>query len=110
MNDTYVVTGAPPVQKSVIVEGGKPVGYEQLAVSSTAVSLTVPLRANTATLVIETDSVRYRDDGTDPTASVGMLLYPGQSIQIQSKDMLNAVKFIRVTSDAVVNVSYYERS
>lgn len=99
-----------PTNKSAIIEGGKPVGYQQLTVSSSAVALTVPLQANTATIVVENATVRFRSDGTDPTTTVGVPLWTNQSFQIQSKDILSAIKFIATGSDATLNIEYYERS
>ena len=57
-----------------------PVGYQQLTVSSTSVSLTVPDLANRAVIQAQGDSVRWRDDGTDPTAAIGMLLYTNGTV------------------------------
>ncbi len=89
-------------------------GYQQLATLSSAVGLTVPARdpltgmdmkANFALIVAETQDVRWRDDGTDPTASVGMLLKAGVIFQYDGD--LKKIKFIETTGSAKVNVSYY---
>lgn len=81
-------------------------GYQQITDLSAAAALTVPTGARLAVLVCETQAVRWRDDGTDPTASVGMPLatgvvwtYPGD---------LSAIKFIETTASAKLNVSYYK--
>ena len=48
------------------------VGYIGLAVSSAAVALgTLPSGADRAVVIVEGGPVRWRDDGTMPTASVG---------------------------------------
>ncbi len=44
-----------------------PKGYQQITDLSSAVSLTVPNGANYAIIEAETQSVRWRDDGTAPT-------------------------------------------
>jgi hypothetical protein len=89
-------------------------GYQQLATLSSATGLTVPTRdpisgmdvkANFALIVAETQDVRWRDDGTAPTASVGMLLKAGTIFQYDGD--LNKIQFIEVTGSAKVNVSYY---
>lgn len=49
-------------------------------------------------------AVRWRNDGTDPTADVGHELQPGESIQLCTG--LQSLKFIQVASNAKVNVTY----
>lgn len=49
-------------------------------------------------------AVRWSNDGTDPTASVGMELAPGQAMIIQ--ESLAAFKVIGVAVNSKVNVSY----
>ena len=81
------------------------------ATSSTAVGLTVPspstnqTKANYAFCVAETNSVRWRDDGTDPTATVGMLLQPNVGFVYDGN--LSALKFISTGAQAIVTVAYY---
>lgn len=58
-----------------------------------------------ALIVVHGQAARWRDDGTNPTASVGMYL-PADTAFIYDGD-LNAIKFIEVTSGAELNVSYY---
>jgi hypothetical protein len=86
-----------------------PVGYEQLAVSSTSVSLTVPALARRALVQVQGASVRWRDDGTDPTAAIGMLLYTDGTIpnEFLYEGDLDEIEFIRVSTDAVLNISYF---
>lgn len=88
-------------------------GYQQLSPLSSATGLTVPTqtpdglaaKANFAVIVAETQNVRWRDDGTDPTASLGMLLVAGVPFQYDGD--LSRIKFIETTASAKVNVSYY---
>ena len=49
--------------------------------------------------------MRWRDDGVDPTASVGMLLVAGTPLQYDGD--LSRIKFIETTASAKLNVSYY---
>ena len=84
----------------------KPRGYEKLTVSSTALTFAaIPGNAVYALIRVETDSIRWRDDGTDPTAANGMLLSAGETMTYDGP--LSALKMIRVTTDATVHVSYY---
>ena len=90
----------------------KPRGHQQMTSTlSSAVGLTVPAadtNATTARLALircETTSVRWRDDGTNPTSSVGMLLDVGESLWYNGD--LQAIKFIRTAASAVLDVAYY---
>lgn len=85
-----------------------PRGYQQLTVSSTAVSLTIPAgkRVTFALVRCSTANVRYRDDGTDPTATVGEPLLAGEVLEYDAN--VAAVKFIRQSADATLDISYYE--
>lgn len=83
----------------------RPLGYQQLTVSSTAVTLTVPEGARLALISCEDDAVRWRDDGTNPTAAVGMGLTSGKELSYSGN--LAAITFIRQTTDAELNISYY---
>lgn len=82
-----------------------PRGYVQITSLSAATGLTVPDGAKYALIDCETQSVRWRDDGTNPTASVGQLLSPGDVLTYNGN--LGAVKFIEVTASAKLNVSFY---
>ena len=82
-----------------------PLGYQQITSLSTATALTVPGGANLAIIECETQSVRWRDDGTAPTASVGMLLATGSYFIYNGN--LSAIEFIQTTASASLSVSYY---
>ena len=87
----------------------KPAGYQQITVSTTAVGLTVPAGASRAVVVVEGQPLRYRDDKTDPTASVGMLVAAGTRFELDSRQSMLAFKAIRQgASDATLCVSYYK--
>jgi hypothetical protein len=80
-------------------------GYQQITSLSSAAGLTPPQGATLALIVPETNNVRWRDDGTNPTASVGMPIYIGASLSYDGD--FNKIKFIEVTASAKLNVSYY---
>lgn len=90
-----------------------PGDYEAIAVSSTAVGLTNATymvgHETLALITVETDSIRWRADGEDPTATDGLLLPAGYSISIAGKLVLNNFKMIRVTGDASVKVQYFHQ-
>lgn len=84
----------------------KPLGYEQITSLAASQSLTVPTGARLAVLICETQAVRWRDDGTDPTASVGMPLAVG--VQFTYSGNLAEIEIIEQTASAKLNVSYYK--
>jgi len=80
-------------------------GYQQITSLSSAAGLTVPRGTTLALIVPETNNVRWRDDGTAPTASVGMPIYLGASLSYDGD--FNRIKFIETTASAKLNISYY---
>ncbi len=80
-------------------------GYQQITSLSSATGLTPPQGATLALIVPETQNVRWRDDGTNPTASVGMPIFVGASLSYDGD--FNKIKFIEETASAKLNVSYY---
>lgn len=86
-------------------------GFEVLTVAGSAVSLTDSLvqKSNYALLgPLETAQVRWRDDGTAPSASVGVLMDVGVVIEYDGD--LSQIKFIRASATSgSLPVSYYRR-
>lgn len=88
-------------------------GYQQITSLSSATGLTVPSRdvqglsckPSIALITPETQAVRWRDDGVNPTASVGMPLAVGVTLQYDGD--LTQIKFIEQTGSAKINISYY---
>lgn len=80
-------------------------GYQQITSLSSAVGLTVPAGAKKAVIEAESQSVRWRDDGTNPTTSVGHVLYPGNVLVYTGN--LGRLKLIEVSASAKLSVSYY---
>lgn len=84
------------------------IAFENLTVAGTAVGFTAGTYAGAyaAFARVEGAQVRYRTDGTDPTASVGMLADPGDGIPITGSKDLQAIKFIRTGGSATVNAEF----
>lgn len=83
-----------------------PAGYQQITSLSTATNLTLPATpAKIIEVCVETSAVRYRDDGTAPTASVGVPVASGTCFQYAGN--LQAIQFIQQSSGAVLDVAYY---
>jgi hypothetical protein len=83
-------------------------GYQNLPVSTTAVTLSVPAGADYAVVRCETNSIRWTDDGTTPTAGA-----TGNGVPMLAADPPLTIpnpatfKAIRVTADGALHVLYY---
>ncbi len=86
--------------------GYTPVGYQQITSLASATPLTVPVNAVFANIQVEAQNVRWRDDGSSPTTSVGMQLTIGSYFWYTGD--LTKIKFIEVVAGAKLNVSYYQ--
>jgi hypothetical protein len=91
--------------ESYTAQSDVPLGYQQIATLTSSTALTVPEGAKRAIIQAETQNVRWRDDGTAPTASVGMLIASGASISYVGD--LKTFRVIEATASAKLNVSYY---
>lgn len=85
---------------------GRGFSFENLAVSSSAVQLTVPAGAKSALCSVDNVTVRFRVDGSDPTTTVGHLLPLDTYIEFFGDDM-NYVSFISTGAATNVFVTYY---
>lgn len=86
--------------------GATPLGFQAITpVAATA--LTVPATATFAVVQCDVANVRWRDDGVNPTATVGMILFSGTQWTFSGD--LSVVKFIQTADGAgTLNVSYYK--
>ena len=80
-------------------------GYQQITSLSASTALTVPTGATMALITPESQAVRWRDDGVAPTASVGMPVAVGESLNYDGD--LSRIRFIQQAASATLNVSYY---
>ena len=81
---------------------GVPAGFQQLSPTA-ATKLTVPSGASLA-VIISASSFTWRDDGTSPTAAVGMV-WPANTPLFYAGS-LSAIQLINASG--TVNVSYYK--
>lgn len=79
-----------------------PIGFERIALPG---ALTVPGQARMMLVQAEGANVRWRDDGTPPTAAIGMLLQDGETISYTAD--LESFRAVVVAGVASLNVSYY---
>lgn len=89
------------------MSGLVPIGYQQITSLSAATGLTVPAGAITAIVQATGQAVRFRDDGTNPTASVGETLGVGLTATVSGRETLAAIRFIETAASAKLDVSYY---
>lgn len=98
---------------------GKSLGYRKLTVSTTAVGLSdatdpstasapaIPAGARYCALVVKSFALNVRDDGVNPTSTVGFPLAANDSIAVQR--VSNDLKFIRTEgTDAIVHLWYFD--
>lgn len=89
---------------------GKPLGYAQVTDLAAAVGLgTIPAGARVAILHAEGANIRWRDDGTDPTAAIGMWLTTTGDGFTYTGD-LSAIKLIEEQATAKLNISFYGKA
>ncbi len=91
-----------------------PCGYQQIVAATldTGAQLTIPnitppagQRPQYVIMVAEGQNVRWRDDGTAPTSTVGMLLPTNTPVFYDGP--LTALRFISATAGAILNISFY---
>jgi hypothetical protein len=88
-------------------------GYQQITTLTASTGLTIPTLAPDglnakpvfALILAEGAPVRWRDDGTAPTASVGMPLAVGVPLQYDGD--LTKIRFIQQSASGILNISYY---
>ena len=86
--------------------------FEQMTVSDSALTLDATKQIGTtgALITAETADVRFRVDGTSPTASVGHKLASGDQLLLESPQEVANFSVIRVSDDATLFVSFTKKS
>lgn len=91
-----------------------PLGYVQIVAATLASAVGIvngtnvaPIPAGVKRMVMQAEvaNVRWRDDGVDPTAAVGMILAAGDIVEYTGN--VAAIKFIAVSGSPLVNLSFY---
>jgi hypothetical protein len=88
----------------------QPLGYCQLtslnaATNFSACSGGIPAGANVAWISVGSEAIRYRDDGTPPTASVGFPIAAGGTLFYVGTPRL--IQLIEQKASATVDVLFY---
>ena len=103
------IAGCPGAENPCFIPDtpDQPLGYQQITVNGTAVSLTVPTGAAAVVVRAETQNIRWRDDGVAPTASTGFLMNSTDAPYVFG-GALAALQFINTGSSTSLDVSYYK--
>lgn len=102
-----------------VIKGAECFDYQQLTVDHTAaVALTIPADAKQCLIMVDADAgitrlgraIRWRHDGTAPTASVGMLFGDLSILHITNDLNMANMKMIGIDTGLshTVNVHYYK--
>ncbi len=86
-----------------------PILFQQIVATGllTATGLpNVPDGTKLAMIQVTGQNLRWRDDGTNPTATVGMRLVANDILVYSG--VMSAIKFIEETTSAVLNITYYK--
>lgn len=83
-------------------------GYAQILAAALATPQALTIPAGTVLILVtpEVQSVRWRADGTAPTATVGYPLSVGSEARFTLKQMA-ALQFIAQTAGAILNVYFF---
>lgn len=96
------------MQSNYLME--KPLGYVQITNLTAAVGVgAIPAGTALALITCETQAVRWRDDGVNPTAAVGYPLPTTAELQYTAAG-LAALKFIEQAASAKLNIAFYGSS
>lgn len=111
-------TSADPVVTSPQLATMTPLGYKQIAAASTTSAFTlstagagttygagIPAGATVAIISPEAQGLRWRDDGTDPTTTIGMRLLTDNELAYNG--VLTAWKGINLTAGTICNITFY---
>lgn len=90
-----------------IVLEREPLAFESLTpTTSTGITAAIlrpsatQMEAQWAFITVETNQVRFRIDGTDPTASAGHVIAAGSSILLRGANTLRNLRFIDTAAGA----------
>lgn len=81
-------------------------GYEQIVGAAAATALTIPAGTAYAEVSVAGQAVRWRADGTNPTAAIGMPIAVGAK-EVFAIGNLPALRFIQQSATATLDVTYY---
>ena len=84
----------------------KPLGYVQLTSLAAATALTVPEGTSLIIFKPASQAIRFRDDGTDPTTTVGYPVAVGVEYRYTGRAG-SRIRIIQQAASATVDVLFY---
>lgn len=81
-------------------------GYQQLTSLATAVTVIPPAGTSLILITPEGAGVRWRDDGTAPTTTVGYPLNVGMELRYTATGM-RRLQVVQQAASAVLNLAFY---
>ena len=92
----------------VHIQGRSAIKYHQLAAGTMVAAISVPGNGHVVMLQAEAQNIRYRCDGENPTAAVGVLLAAGESHTIDMGESTSQqIKVIQTAGGAILNVTTF---
>jgi hypothetical protein len=93
-------------------ERSRAIGYQQLTVAGSVVTLTIPTNAIRAIMVLESNlttiAIRYNEDGSVPSSGVGMPMFNGDAREVTMADNLTSFQAIQEGAGThKLNITYY---
>ncbi len=95
-----------------MIEETKGYGVQKLTVSNVSIGVTIPTGADDSSfpkalfVTVEADAIRFRYDGTAPTATDGHKVDAGGNFTVEGHENVVNFRMIRVTGDATVQVTF----
>ena len=82
-------------------------GFQQVTATAAVFAMpAIPAGTRRAVVQAEAQALRWRDDGNNPTAAIGMTIAAGGELRYDGASM-GALKLIAATAGAIANISYY---
>ena len=93
-----------------ITQAQKVLGYQQVAAggADVAFSPTIPAGTESIEVAVSAQAIRWRADGTTPTAAIGMPVAVGSSV-VFSFQQLSLLQLIAQVAGAALDITYYGR-
>lgn len=84
-------------------------GFQKLTVSTSAVGFTLPsdVIVRSVIFTVETNPIRMKVNGENPTSTDGILLYVGDEVELTNTEMITNCKLIAQSSDGIVQIHYF---
>lgn len=101
------VKSYPAAPVAFAFEGPLTIGVGASGLTAATYAPTGQKAADEALVTVETQSIRYRQDGVDPTSAIGVLVAAGASFTVRGAAAIARLRLIRATgADGAIQVQY----